>query len=1081
LIALAVSQAYGAELVLTGPGGSAGAAGLPGQAGEAGGDAAPLQQGLGPNNDAGIKLTLTGGGGGAGGAGAAGSPNLAPTNGGNGGNGGSATGTVSAAPVTGGASAQSWVSGGAGGLGGVPGDYAMPYCYEWMPACQASGGGGGNGGGAAGGSVAVANGGGNVLSLADAAGGAGAGSNGVGVAAGHGGGATASASGRSDSGNVVVSATARGGNGGRGYGGVGGNGASVALDQAVSGQTRGALSLTQIAQAGSGGDSLVPYNDSAVGGYGGSASSSLRLSDASASSLSATVVARAGNGGITLSDYWEGVGVATGGSASSILFLNSTRAGAMVSGDGAAYAGSSAGADVTVALTGLGAVKGSAVASGGAGFSVGYTGRPSNGGGASASLTLTGAGAVEGTASADGGNGGNSPWPGFGGDGGSAISLLSLNGAGATGGSSARAGSTTAYSSLPDAMSIVEARTSGALSVNLTNVASAPSGSATATTKVLSGGGSADAHASVSGTAYAYGGGGQFRSGGDATATLTLAGSGAISGSAYAEAGSGLGDAYYGGGGAGNAAVTVSGVTGGNYDVNLSATAIAGSSWPYSDHGQASLSVYGQSGTGAVTLSGSVTAGSDVYVGGGVDLYNAVSGLTSGALSLSQTAQGGSIGIYNPHDEYAQGGAASSELNLDNATASRLTGVTVARGGDGAGGAGGYASSVTVLRSRVAGAAVSADASAYGGGNFGGAKGNAQAIALGAALSTSRATAQGNAVSWAGATSNLSATSTANAVATERNGNGYAEAVAAAQTLQAGGASHATASAVGDNARSYAFASGVGNGGIVGVASGQGSAGAALADSIAHAANGASQVHGTAVASFGDGVGFSSAASYSSANYGGAAYGLPALDGSFQAVSNVNGAPGAAGGAALLSASPNVAAALAGPLIGSGVQGASYAIDGAGQALTYVMTGEFQFEMVAGRNLLIGFLGASALNTGFDLLDLSISNHGVSLFSHTFSSLAEANLFFSDRVLDLGLFGAGMQDVIITSSLTASSANGYAFSYALGSAVTAVPEPSGWLLLMVGLTAVLVVARRRRAAWAGAARGWPAGPRSASC
>jgi hypothetical protein len=1067
LIALAVSLAYGAELVGTGPAGAAGAAALPGQSGGAGGDAVALQLSLGPNNDAGAKLTLTGGSGGTGGAGSPPTQYLDPTNGGNGGNGGNATGAVSAAPATGGASAQSLVAGGAGGQGGAPGDYAVPDCADWVPACRANGGAGGNGGSAASGSVAVATGAGAVLSLANAAGGQGAGSNGLGVDAGHGGDATASAYGRSGSGDVAVLATARAGDGGRGYGGVGGSGAGVVLDQAVSGQTRGALSLTQIAQAGNGGDSLLSYPSSAVGGYGGSASSSLTLSDAYASSLSATVVARAGNGGMTLSGYWEGVGVAAGGSASSVLFLNSTRAGAAVSGDAAAYAGSSAGADVTVALTGLGAVKGSAVASGGDGFSVGYSGWPSNGGTASASLTLTGAGAVEGTASATGGNGGSSPWPGFGGDGGSAISALTLSGAGATGGGSAHAGSSASYNGGPDAISFVEARTSGALSVNLTNVASAPSGSATAITNVLSGGGPADAHASVSGTASAYGGGGLYRQGGDATATLTLAGSGAITGSAYAEGGSGWGDFYYGGGGrAGNAAVNVSGITSGNHDVNLSATAVGGSTSPFGDAGQGSLSLYGRSGTGAVTLVSSVTAGSGVEGGGSVALFNVATGVTSGHLSLSQSARGGDNNVYNPYGDYGGGGAASSEINLDNSTASRLTGATVARGGadDSSGsGLGGDASAVTVLRSRVAGAAVSADASAYGGANFGGAKGNAQAIALGDALSTSRASAQGYAVSWAGATSNLSATAVANAVASERNGNGYAEAVGAVQTLQAGGASRATASAVGDNARSYAFASGVGNGAIVGIASGQGRAGAALADSTAHAAGGAGQVHGTATANFGDGTSFSSAASYSSANYGGAAYGLPALDGSFQAVSNVNGAPGAAGGAALLAASPNVAAALTGPLIGSGVQAASYAIDGAGQSLTYVMTGEFQFELVAGRNLLIGFLGASALNTGFDLLDLSISNHGVSLFSHTFSSLAEANLFFSDKVLDLGLFGAGMQDVIITSSLTASSANGYAFSYALGSAVTAaVPEASSWLLLMMGLTVVLVMVRRSR-------------------
>jgi hypothetical protein len=184
---------------------------------------------------------------------------------------------------------------------------------------------------------------------------------------------------------------------------------------------------------------------------------------------------------------------------------------------------------------------------------------------------------------------------------------------------------------------------------------------------------------------------------------------------------------------------------------------------------------------------------------------------------------------------------------------------------------------------------------------------------------------------------------------------------------------------------------------------------------------------------------------------------LDTLAGGMQAVSNVSGAQG---GAQSLSGLPtNLAAQLSGGLVGTGVQAASYAADAApGSIYTYVMTGEFKFEASTSSRLLFGMTGSSSLNHGFDTFDLSISNNGVSLYSHTFTTLSEANAFFNAQVMDFGLFGqAGMQDVVITSSLTAGSMAGYGFSYA----VAAVPEPVEWLMMLMGLSVILVVQRRR--------------------
>jgi hypothetical protein len=183
-----------------------------------------------------------------------------------------------------------------------------------------------------------------------------------------------------------------------------------------------------------------------------------------------------------------------------------------------------------------------------------------------------------------------------------------------------------------------------------------------------------------------------------------------------------------------------------------------------------------------------------------------------------------------------------------------------------------------------------------------------------------------------------------------------------------------------------------------------------------------------------------------------------------------------AGGAGL-GLSATAAAALT-DLYGTGMQGASGGTDAEQAAAPVgINISEFQFVSAVDQHLLIAFLGAGG--TGFDSLDLSISSHGSLLFSQSFTSLSDANLFFTDKVLDLGLFGAGAQDIVVRSSL-AGAAYGYAFNYVLGGGslgalggignpaalpgVSAVPEESSWMMMMIGLSGLVIVARRRKSA-----------------
>lgn len=181
---------------------------------------------------------------------------------------------------------------------------------------------------------------------------------------------------------------------------------------------------------------------------------------------------------------------------------------------------------------------------------------------------------------------------------------------------------------------------------------------------------------------------------------------------------------------------------------------------------------------------------------------------------------------------------------------------------------------------------------------------------------------------------------------------------------------------------------------------------------------------------------------------------------------------------AALGLSAATAAAMS-ELYGVGMQGASGGFNpDLPSAQAGANSGQFQFVSAVDQHLLIAFLGAGG--SGFDTLDLSISNHGTLLFSQSFTSLSDANLFFTNRVLDLGLFGAGAQDIVVRSSL-AGAAYDYAFNYVLGSGglgpvgggtggigagagVSAVPEESSWMMMMIGLSGLVIVARRRKSA-----------------
>jgi hypothetical protein len=141
-----------------------------------------------------------------------------------------------------------------------------------------------------------------------------------------------------------------------------------------------------------------------------------------------------------------------------------------------------------------------------------------------------------------------------------------------------------------------------------------------------------------------------------------------------------------------------------------------------------------------------------------------------------------------------------------------------------------------------------------------------------------------------------------------------------------------------------------------------------------------------------------------------------------------------------------------------GSMGAAYG--GAGSALTYQQSATFTFNALGGP-LLIDFLGSNSLGTGFDSALFQIIDDGNLFGSWSFNNLASAQAFFSNNNLLALELEAGLNEIQFLFSETMSSGQAFSFNYALAGAVSAVPEPSTWVMLLVGFAGVGFIAYRR--------------------
>jgi hypothetical protein len=174
----------------------------------------------------------------------------------------------------------------------------------------------------------------------------------------------------------------------------------------------------------------------------------------------------------------------------------------------------------------------------------------------------------------------------------------------------------------------------------------------------------------------------------------------------------------------------------------------------------------------------------------------------------------------------------------------------------------------------------------------------------------------------------------------------------------------------------------------------------------------------------------------------------------------------------------SLAAVIAGELA-FGEMSAGYG--GTGGSLTYEASAEFKLTTITPEELTFALFNNEFAGAGFDSLSLTIDVNGGAVddaFTFTgLSGLAAAQAFFTLNTPDLGAFGAGSQDVLLSYSLTASEVGaGFGFTYGFGfdsdngaalyAEAEATPELSTWAMMLLGLCGLSLAGYRHKGVFA---------------
>ena len=476
-----------------------------------------------------------------------------------------------------------------------------------------------------------------------------------------------------------------------------------------------------------------------------------------------------------------------------------------------------------------------------------------------------------------------------------------------------------------------------------------------------------------------------------------------------------------------------------------------GSAYAYnSGNGPAEASLTLQGGKGGYRK----TAGGK---GGDVVAVNNVGGSSEGKLRLEQRAFGGHGGASERGFVSGDGGMAVSRLSLTDIRSSELSVSLVAVGGNASVGErlgkGGTAQAELQLTSTKAGATVRGSVQVD--------SGRGLSATDGETLARSIISANGKVNNWVRASSNNGSEWDTSAfgrsashgdVNTDVGSDRGKVSRARAESISTGGTATAVASGRGETLDASAYSAARGKAQSLAIVQGQATRLVSQATSVSTfdrltVETSASRV---AVDDYGYHLKLSASTNIAGVKPGDGEYFQMLSAASFQPA---DGTP--------LDRTPTVAAAFQSiDLVGEGVMytGSPTAMTAEEHQRT---TASFHFDTLADGSLTLGLIGFNRSEQFLGQLGLSVFSHGTELFSHTFSSMDEADMFFHDSALSLGPLTAGSQDIMIAADFLFNDRGSAGFRYVLGvEALAPVPEPGTWVMLLLGLTLIIVRVRR---------------------
>ena len=137
---------------------------------------------------------------------------------------------------------------------------------------------------------------------------------------------------------------------------------------------------------------------------------------------------------------------------------------------------------------------------------------------------------------------------------------------------------------------------------------------------------------------------------------------------------------------------------------------------------------------------------------------------------------------------------------------------------------------------------------------------------------------------------------------------------------------------------------------------------------------------------------------------------------------------------------------------------------GEGESLTYTSSATFAFTDPLTGDFKLTLLSPESSGSGFSDLTFDVRINSAD-HPFEFTTLSDAEMFFTDNLLDFGDIVGGVKTIVFTYGLTSNTrGDGFGLDLAIGEVSAAIPEPSTWCMGLIGFGLLGLAIRHNRVA-----------------